>query len=239
MDILFANLDAADKHSFEHGRLHSVTLDGTQIARAVFDPGWRWSSDVGPQVGTASCQAAHAGIVLSGRFAVRMDDGTQVELGPGEAHVVAPGHDAWVVGDEPCVLVDIGPAPVPGPTPQDVVHAYFAAFNAAAVDDLLALFADDATVAADGMPTATGRTALRAVYDGFFTTAQVTETETVSSVVTGSDVAVVRTSSTGWLTLRANGERTPLALRELFALRRTADGWRICEYVFNRDTAAS
>jgi hypothetical protein len=115
MTILSANLDTAgEKVSFDHGQLSAVVLDGTMLARAVFNPGWKWSTDVQPRVGTSSCQQGHAGVVLSGRFRVRMDDGTEIELGPGDAHVVGPGHDAWVVGDEQCVIIDIGPAPDTG-----------------------------------------------------------------------------------------------------------------------------
>jgi uncharacterized protein (TIGR02246 family) len=236
VDVLVANLETTGKRSFDHGQLNAVTLDGTQLVRAVFNPGWRWSVDVGPQAGTASCQARHAGILLSGRFGVLMDDGTEVELGPGDAHVIAPGHDAWVVGDEQCVLVDVGPAPVPGPGPEAVVRRYFAAFNAASVDDVLASFTEDAVVAADGLPTAAGSTALRKVYEGFFAAMQVAEEETVERVSPGADVAVVYTHSTGTAIRRATGERTQLRLRELFGLRRTTAGWRISEYAFNSNT---
>ena len=239
MDVLVANLDTADKRSFDHGQLNAVILDGTQLTRAVFNPGWRWSADVGPQAGTASCQAWHAGIVLSGRFRLRMDDGTEVELGPGDAHVVAPGHDAWVVGDEQCVLVDIGPAPVSGPGPESVVRQYFAAFNAGSVDDILTMFTEDAVVAADGLPTAAGNAALRAAYEGVFAAMHVTEQETVDRVSLGADVAVVRAHSTGEATNRATGERSQLQLRELFGLRRTPAGWRISEYAFNSDAGQS
>lgn len=101
------SLDSPDEQrSMDHGVLEVANLPGATIARAVFQPGWRWSTDVAPQVGTTSCQVAHTGYVISGRFHVRMDDGRECELGPGDAHVVAPGHDAWVVGDEPCVIVD-------------------------------------------------------------------------------------------------------------------------------------
>jgi len=101
------NLDQPDeKRSFEHGELQFVNLNGVTIARGQLGPGWKWSVDVKPAAGTESCQIAHAGVVLSGRFHVRMDDGDEVELGPGDAHTVPPGHDAWVVGDEPCVIID-------------------------------------------------------------------------------------------------------------------------------------
>jgi hypothetical protein len=111
MTLAARNLDSPDqKRSFEHGDLNVVTLAGTTFARADFRPGFRWSTDVQPLAGTPSCEVAHMGVVLSGRFAVRRDDGTELELGPGDAHVVGPGHDAWVVGDEPCVIIDIAPA---------------------------------------------------------------------------------------------------------------------------------
>lgn len=235
MNVLVANLETADKSSFDHGQLNAVTLDGTQLVRAVFNPGWRWSIDVRPQAGTASCQARHTGIVLSGRFGIRMDDGTEAELGPGDAHVVAPGHDAWVIGDEQCVLVDIGPAPVPGPAPEGVVAQYFAAFNAGSAADVVALFTDDAVVAADAMPTTVGSAALRATYEGFFATMQVTEQETVDRTSLGDGVAVVRTHSTGTAIDHISGERTQLQLRELFGLRRTPAGWRISDYLFNSE----
>jgi hypothetical protein len=105
------HISTGTKHTFEHGDMSMVTLAGTTIVRAVFNPGWRWSIDAKAEANTETCQAAHAGIVLSGRFAVRMDDGTETELGPGDAHVIGPGHDAWVIGDEPCVLIDVAPAP--------------------------------------------------------------------------------------------------------------------------------
>jgi hypothetical protein len=105
------NLDAPDEErNFDHGDIHLVQLPGATIGRAVFRPGWRWSTDVKPVVGTESCQGHHVSYVVSGHFHVRMDDGTELDLGPGDAHVVGPGHDAWVVGDETCVTIDFMPA---------------------------------------------------------------------------------------------------------------------------------
>ncbi len=101
------NIEAPDdRRTTDHGVLDVVNLPGVTIIRGLLEPGWKWSTDVKPDVGTESCQVAHRGIVVSGRFHVRMDDGRELDLGPGDAHVVAPGHDAWVVGDEPCVLLD-------------------------------------------------------------------------------------------------------------------------------------
>jgi quercetin dioxygenase-like cupin family protein len=90
------------------GHADVVKLDGGTAMRAVFEPGWRWSQHVKPLAGTASCQASHSGYVLSGRMKIVMDDGTEGEVGPGDFMQVAPGHDAWVVGNEPCVVVDFG-----------------------------------------------------------------------------------------------------------------------------------
>lgn len=101
------NIDTPDeKHTFEHGDVQIVNLTGMTLGRATFRPGWRWSTDVKPLVGTESCQLPHSSYVVSGRLRVRMDDGTERELGPGDAHIVSAGHDAWVVGDEPCVAID-------------------------------------------------------------------------------------------------------------------------------------
>ena len=105
--LLAKNLDAPDdSRSFEHGELTMVSLGGVTFARAAFRPGWRWSEDMRPLVGTASCQVAHQAVVISGRLRVKMDNGEERELAAGDAHVVGPGHDAWVVGDEPCVILD-------------------------------------------------------------------------------------------------------------------------------------
>lgn len=101
------NLDKPDdRRTVDHGDLSFVQLSGATISRARFAPGWRWSSDMKPLVGTDTCQAHHISYVVSGRLHVRMDDGTELELGAGDGHEVSPGHDAWVVGDEPCVIVD-------------------------------------------------------------------------------------------------------------------------------------
>ncbi|HVA75518.1 MAG TPA: cupin domain-containing protein [Acidimicrobiales bacterium] len=104
------NLQSPDeRRTTDHGFLEVVNLPGATIARGVLQPGWKWSTDIAPAVGTSSCQVAHTGVILSGHFHVRMDDGRELDFGPGDAHVVAPGHDAWVVGDEPCVVIDFAP----------------------------------------------------------------------------------------------------------------------------------
>jgi hypothetical protein len=106
--LLTKNLDTPDdKRSFEHGEVQGVNLGGVTFSRAVFRPGWRWSDDVKPVAGTDLCQATHLAIVLSGRLHVETVDGEKGDLGPGDAHVVGPEHDAWVVGDEPCIIVEM------------------------------------------------------------------------------------------------------------------------------------
>ena len=104
----------------ERTRIDLVTLDQTMVGRAVFQPGWRWSEDVRPVAGTELCEVTHTGYVVSGREGVRMADGTEVELGPGDASVIGPGHDAWVIGDEPCVTLDFnGTARLVGATSEE------------------------------------------------------------------------------------------------------------------------
>ena len=87
-----------------HGRADVVTIGDFTLGRGTFEPGWRWSTDVKPIAGTESCQVRHTGIAVSGQMTVRSDDGTEVTVGPGDVFVMEPGHDAWVVGDEACVM---------------------------------------------------------------------------------------------------------------------------------------
>jgi hypothetical protein len=84
-------------------RSEIVRMSGASVARLTLEPGWRWSECVKPVVGTESCQVRHVGIVQAGRLGVRHDGGAEVELAPGQAYVIEPGHDAWVVGDDPFV----------------------------------------------------------------------------------------------------------------------------------------
>jgi len=82
-----------------------VVLGEVYIGRYVFEPGWVWSKDVKPAVGTPSCRDHHQGVVLSGHMQIDMDDGARRIIGPGEAVNIPPGHDAFTVGDEPCIMV--------------------------------------------------------------------------------------------------------------------------------------
>ena len=103
------SLDSPEEtRSFEGGtgQLQLVNTDGGAVGRATFQPGWKWSTHVKPIAKTDSCQAAHVGYVISGRMKVVMDDGTADEFGPGDLIICPAGHDAWIVGNEPCVVID-------------------------------------------------------------------------------------------------------------------------------------
>ncbi|WNG43361.1 cupin domain-containing protein [Archangium minus] len=89
-----------------HGHVDVLHLDGRTLGLAVFEPGWKWSKDVQPIAGTKSCQVAHFCYYVSGSLEIAMDDGTRKTVHAGDVAYIPPGHDAWVVGDEPCVLVD-------------------------------------------------------------------------------------------------------------------------------------
>jgi quercetin dioxygenase-like cupin family protein len=88
---------------FEKGTFEVVKIGNQTVGRASYDPGWKWSEHVGPTAGTSSCEVEHVGLVVSGRCAVLMNDGTLIELGPGDLFHVGPGHDSWVIGNEPYV----------------------------------------------------------------------------------------------------------------------------------------
>lgn len=92
--------------NFPHGRAEILSVGGAEIGRLVFEPGWRWSKDVAPLAKTASCEAPHFQYHIAGRLAIKMDDGTEMIAGPGDVTSLPKGHDAWVVGHEPVVVVD-------------------------------------------------------------------------------------------------------------------------------------
>ncbi len=88
------------------GKIEAVKLGEVTAMRVRFEPGWRWSESVKPLAGTPSCQVGHLIHVVSGRMAVRMDDGTHAEFGPGDVGIIPPGHDAWIIGQEAFVAID-------------------------------------------------------------------------------------------------------------------------------------
>jgi len=95
-----------ETRTFPKGKIELIKLGGVTVGKATFQPGWRWSECVKPIAGTDSCQAAHVTYMLAGRVRTRMDNGSEIESGPGEVIVVPPGHDAWVVGDQPVIALD-------------------------------------------------------------------------------------------------------------------------------------
>lgn len=105
-----ANFDSpSETRDAGKGTVQIVRLDGLTATRATLQPGWRWSEHVKPLAGTESCQVLHLGTVVAGRIHLVMDDGTEADAGPGDVYVVPPGHDAWVVGEEPLTFIDVSP----------------------------------------------------------------------------------------------------------------------------------
>jgi len=101
------NFDNPDEvREFPNGHAEILKVGGGEVGKYVFEPGWRWSNDVKPIAGTDSCQAPHFQYHVSGRLCVRMDDGTEFIAGPGDITSLPSGHDGWVVGDEPAVVID-------------------------------------------------------------------------------------------------------------------------------------
>lgn len=93
--------------AFEHGKLELVKVSGGgSVGRFTLEPGWRWSTDVKPLAKTELCQSIHFGYHVSGRLHLRLADGHECEAGPGQVVTVPAGHDAWVVGNDPVVLID-------------------------------------------------------------------------------------------------------------------------------------
>ena len=92
--------------TFDRGRVDLVRIGDSEIGRLTLEPGWRWSQHVKPIAGTDSCEAPHFQYHVQGRLHIVMDDGTELDAGPGDITALPQGHDAWVVGDEPVVVVD-------------------------------------------------------------------------------------------------------------------------------------
>jgi quercetin dioxygenase-like cupin family protein len=108
MDLTLVSFDEPDEtRSFEKGRFELYRVGPMTLGRATYEPGWKWSEHVGAASGQDSCQVEHVGLVLGGRAAVKMDDGEERVMSEGEFFYVPPGHDSWVVGDEPYVSLHI------------------------------------------------------------------------------------------------------------------------------------
>jgi ketosteroid isomerase-like protein len=149
-----------------HGQAVIGSAGGAAYVLGTFEPGWRFSADVGPIAGTDICHTRHLGYVLSGRMRIRMEDGTECEIGPGDMFDLPAGHDAWVLGSEPCVMVDTSPdatryAKGAAPTAYvedrhvELVRRGYEAFNTRDIPTLVSLFSTDVIhhVPGDG-PTA-------------------------------------------------------------------------------------
>ena len=103
-DVVVKRFESADEiRSFDNGKFEVVDIGGMTIGRATYRPGWKWSTHVGQSLGKKSCDVEHVGLVVSGRAAVAMDNGQVFEIKAGDAFYIAPGHDSWVIGDEPYV----------------------------------------------------------------------------------------------------------------------------------------
>jgi hypothetical protein len=88
---------------FEKGRFELLHLGGMTVGRAIYEPGWRWSLHVGRSAGKTLCDVEHVGMVISGRATAAMEDGTVKEMRAGDLFYIPPGHDSWVIGDEPYI----------------------------------------------------------------------------------------------------------------------------------------
>ncbi len=110
----------------EKARVELVELGELSVGRAIFEPGWRWSEHVKPIVGTESCQVHHIGYVMSGHLHVEMTDGASLDVVGGDAFEIPPGHDAWVIGDEPWVSVDWAGRRLFAKSPNEISDRIFA-----------------------------------------------------------------------------------------------------------------
>jgi len=103
-EVILKRFDHPDEvRVFEKGKFELVQLGGMTIGRATYEPGWKWSLHVGKATGATSCMVEHVGMVISGCATAAMDDGRVIELRTGDLFYIAPGHDSWVIGNEPYV----------------------------------------------------------------------------------------------------------------------------------------
>lgn len=155
--VLVRNLerDGEGRRFAAHGHAQVLHAGAAGVSRGTFEPGWRWSEDVRPLVGTEQCMVRHLGLVEAGRMRIVMADGAEQDIGPGDLVDIPAGHDAWVLGDEPCVLVDFSPEATRYAVsrPQGIagaddsamtlVRRGYAAFAAGDFDTLRAIMARD------------------------------------------------------------------------------------------------
>jgi hypothetical protein len=103
LDVVLKSFERPDEvRTFPKGRFELVRLRGQTFGRATYQPGWRWSVDVGAELGKRACDVEHLGLVLAGRATAAFEDGRVIVLEPGTLFHIGPKpHDSWVVGDEP------------------------------------------------------------------------------------------------------------------------------------------
>jgi quercetin dioxygenase-like cupin family protein len=107
-EVILKRFEQPDEvRQFEKGKFELVHIAGMTIGRATYSPGWKWSEHIGGDTGKKSCDVEHVGIVLSGRATAAMDDGKVIEMKAGDVFHIAPGHDSWVVGNEPYVSLHL------------------------------------------------------------------------------------------------------------------------------------
>jgi quercetin dioxygenase-like cupin family protein len=107
-EVILKRFDEPDEvRTFEKGKFELVRIGAMTIGRATYEPGWKWSLHVGGSLGKKSCDVEHVGLVISGRATAAMDDGRIVEMKAGDIFYIAPGHDSWVVGEEPYVSLHL------------------------------------------------------------------------------------------------------------------------------------
>ncbi len=108
LDVILKRFEQPDElRRFEKGRFEVVQIGGLTLGRATYEPGWRWSEHVGRALGQRSCQVEHVGLVIAGRATAAMDDGRVFEMRAGDLFYIPPGHDSWVLGDEPYVSLHL------------------------------------------------------------------------------------------------------------------------------------
>ena len=107
-DAILKRFDAPDEtRVFEKGKFDVIHMGAMTIGRATYEPGWKWSVHVGAASGAALCQVEHVGMVVSGQVMVKMADGREIEMKPGDVFYISPGHDSWVVGEVPYVSLHV------------------------------------------------------------------------------------------------------------------------------------
>lgn len=108
LDVILKRFDQPDEiRTFEKGKFEVVRIGGMTIGRATYAPGWKWSTHVGAALGKRSCDVEHVGMVISGCATAVMDDGRVIEMKARDIFYIAPGHDSWVIGDEPYVSLHL------------------------------------------------------------------------------------------------------------------------------------